>query len=231
MSRSAIHGGCAAFALSLTMACAVRAQSADSTATASDDVTVEAPAPAVETPEAAPHRGKVTRLEPLNPELAEAPYQLAPGPRPFKDRIALSPGYGYLGSERLFTFRLAYHPDRWLGYEASIGHNTGESVHAVLHQLTAILRRPIPGRWQPYVSGGYGMIMVFPGHSLNASPVTKNALAVGGGLEFYIRTDLALRADVRHATVFGRERERDGVVAFNYLQETIGLSFYRSIKP
>ena len=216
------------------MAGGVRAQNADSTS-ATDDAAVEALVPEHDPLDAPrPQRsqpGRHPRLEPLVPELAEAPYRLDPGPRPFKNRIALSPGYGFLGSERLFAFRLAYHPDPWLGYEASIGHNPGESVHAVLHQLTAIVRRPLPGRWQPYVSGGYGMIMVFPGRSINASPVTKNALAVGGGLEFYVRSDLALRADVRHATVFGRERNRDGVVAFGYLQETVGLSFYRSIKP
>jgi hypothetical protein len=73
--------------------------------------------------------------------------------------------------------------------------------------------------------------MVFPGLSLNADPVTKNAVAAGGGLELYIRNDLAIRADVRHATVFGREKDRDGVVAYDYLQETIGLSFYRTIAP
>ena len=171
------------------------------------------------------------QLEALVPELAEAPYRLAPGPRPFQHRINMSPSYGYLGSEPLYAFRLGYYPDSWLGYEATVAHNPGESVHAVLHTVSAILRRPVSGRWQPYVSGGYGMIMVFPGQSLNASPVTKNALALGGGLEFYIRSDLALRGDVRHATVFGREKDRDGVVAYGYLQETVGLSFYRSVRP
>jgi opacity protein-like surface antigen len=104
-------------------------------------------------------------------------------------------------------------------------------VHAVLHTLSAIVRRPFPGRFQPYLAGGYGMVLVFPGQSINASPVTKNALALGGGLEFYIRSDLAIRADVRRATVFGRQRDQEGIVAYEYLQETIGLSFYRSIRP
>lgn len=210
------------------MAGGVHAQTVDSAAVDSSSAAVEA----LDAPRPEPARPiRAARLEPLNPELAEAPYRLEPGPRPFQNRIAFSPGFGFLGSERLFAFRFAYHPDPWLGYEASIGHNPGQSVHAVLHMLSAIVRRPLPGRWQPYVSGGYGMMMVFPGRALNASPVTKNALAVGGGLEFYIRSDLALRADVRHATVFGREKDRDGVVAFNYLQETVGLSFYRSVKP
>lgn len=170
-------------------------------------------------------------LEALNPELASQPYRLAPGDRPFLNRLSVSPGYGFLGSERLFTMRVAYHPSTWLGYEGAISHNPGESVHALLHTVSAIVRRPVPGRFQPYLTGGYGMILVFPGQSLNAAPVTKNTLSAGGGLEFYIRSDLALRAEVKNATVFGRQGNRDGVVAFNYLQETIGLSFYRSIRP
>jgi hypothetical protein len=185
----------------------------------------------VAAPRPAPKPGRRPQLEALVPELADAPYRLDPGPRPFQHRVSMSPSVGYLGSESLFAFRLGYYPDSWLGYEATVAHNPGESVHAVLHTVSAIVRHPLAGRFQPYVSGGYGMIMVFPGQSLNASPVTKNALAVGGGLEFFIRSDLALRADVRHATVFGRERDRDGVVAYGYLQETVGLSFYRSVSP
>jgi hypothetical protein len=75
------------------------------------------------------------------------------------------------------------------------------------------------------------MILVFPGNTLNADAVTKNALTFGGGTEFYIRGDLALRAEVKSATVFGRQAGQDGIVTYNYLQETIGLAFYRSIRP
>jgi hypothetical protein len=172
-----------------------------------------------------------SRLEALVPELAVHPYHLDPGPRQFQYRVAVSPGFGYLGSDRLFAFRVAYNPNDWLGYEASIGHNPSQSVHAVLHGVSAIVRRPLAGRFQPYLSGGYGMVLVFPGQSLNASPVTKNALAVGGGLEIYIRSDLAVRADARDVTVFGRQKNRDGIVAYNYFQPTIGLSFYRTVRP
>ena len=170
-------------------------------------------------------------LEAMNPELASHPYRLDPGDRPFRDRLSVSPSVGYLGSEPLYSLRVAYNPEPWLGYEGSLAHNPGQSVHAVLHTLSAILRRPMPGRYQPYVTAGYGMILVFPGHSLNADPVTKNTLSIGGGLECYIRTDLALRAEVRNATVLGRQAGREGVVAFDYLQETIGFAFYRTIRP
>jgi hypothetical protein len=169
--------------------------------------------------------------EALVPELADHPYRIAPGTRPYRNRLAFSPGYGRLGSKPLFIARVTYHPSAWLGYEWSFGHNPGQSVHAALHQLSAIVRRPFAGRLQPYVSAGYGMMMVFPGQSINAAPVTKNALTYGGGLELHIRGDLAVRADVRHATVIGRERGQAGSVAYDYLQQTIGLAFFRSIRP
>lgn len=170
-------------------------------------------------------------LEALNPELASHPYQLERGPRPFQHRLSVSPAYGYFGSEELYTLRIGYNPDKWLGYEAQLGHNPGQSVHAVIHSVSAVLRYPFPGRFQPYASAGYGMVMVFPGLAVNAKPVTKNALAVGGGLEMYIRSDLAVRAEMRHATVIGSQRDRDGIVAYEYAQGTIGLAFYRSIQP
>lgn len=170
-------------------------------------------------------------LEALVPELAEHPYRLAPGVRPFLHRLSFSPAYGSLGSKRLFAARVTYYPNRWLGYEWSIGHNPGQSVHAALHMVSAVVRRPLAGRLQPYASAGYGMMLVFPGQSLNAAPVTKNAIAIGGGLEVYVRGDLAVRVEIRRATVLGRERDRDGIVTYDYLQQTIGLSFYRSIRP
>ena len=101
----------------------------------------------------------------------------------------------------------------------------------LLHSFSVNLRHPLTGRVQPYASGGYGMILVFPGLATNADPVTKNALTIGGGMEIYIRNDLALRADFKNATVFGRQGNRDGIVAYNYLQETIGLTFSRTIQP
>jgi hypothetical protein len=200
---------------------------ADSTAVTDDGDLADTDSPFTPTASSRPRH----TLESLVPELADAPYRLAPGPRPFLHRLAVTPSYGYLGAERLFSFRVAYNPNHWLGYEGSLGHNPAQSVHAVLHTVSAVFRRPLPGRFQPYGSVGYGMMMVFPGRSINADPVTKNALTFGGGLELYIRSDLALRADVTHATVFGRQQDRDGVVAFDYLQETIGLSFYRTIAP
>ena len=170
-------------------------------------------------------------LEALVPEVAEHPLRIAPGVRPFRHRLSFSPGYGSLGSKRLYAAQVTYYPNTSLGYEWSIGHTPGQSVHAALHMVSAIVRHPFSGRFQPYASGGYGMMLVFPGQSLNAAPVTKNAFAIGGGLEIYIRGDLAVRADVRRATVLGRERDRDGIVAYDYLQQTIGLAFYRSIRP
>jgi hypothetical protein len=174
---------------------------------------------------------RAASLEPLVPEVAAHPYRLEPGPRPYRNRISVSPAWGYFGEDRLFALRLAYNPEPWLGYEASLAHNPGHAVHAVLHTLSAVVRRPFPGRVQPYVTAGYGMMIVYPGRAMNAIPVTKNSLAVGGGLELYIRSDLALRGDLRHATVFGAQRDREGIVAYPYSQGTLGLAFYRSVRP
>lgn len=170
-------------------------------------------------------------LEALVPALADRAYELAPGPRPFLNRLAVTPSFGRLGRERLFMMRVAYNPNPWLGYEAELGHNPGQAVHAVLHRLSLVLRRPVPGRVQPYATAGYGMAVVLPGQSVNADAVTKNMLAMGGGLELYIRDDLALRAEMRRSTVFGRQANREGLVAYDYAEQTLGLAFYRSIRP
>jgi hypothetical protein len=170
-----------------------------------------------------------SKLNHLVPELTGNPYKLAPGPRTFARRLAFSPGYGVLGDQTLYALRLAYNPSEWLGYEASLGHNPGKSVHAALHMLNAIARCPLPWRAQPYVAVGYGMMMVFPGRSLNADPVTKNAVAIGGGFEFYIRNDLAVRTETRWVTVLGHERDHPGTVAYDYAEATVGLTFYRTL--
>jgi hypothetical protein len=185
--------------------------------------------PAAPAPEAAPPARRT--LTPLVPDVAAHPYRLEPGVRPYRNRLSVSPGYGYFGTGTLYTLRAAYNPEGWLGYEAAIGHNPGRAVHAVLHTLSVVLRRPLPGRVQPYLTGGYGMVIAFPGQAFNAVPVTKNAVTAGGGLELYLRGDLALRADLRHATIFGEQRDRQGIVAYQYSQGTIGLSFYRSVQP
>ena len=173
----------------------------------------------------------VNGLEALRPEAARAPFTVSPGVRPFRERLSVSPGYGVMGQDRLFVLRAAYHPTGWLGYEATLGHNPGQSVHAVLHSFGVLLRWPLAGRFQPYGAAGYGMVMVQPGPSLNAKPVTKNALTGGAGLEWFIRDDLSLRSEVRQAAVFGEQRGQKGVVVYDYTQATIGLSFYRSIRP
>ena len=154
----------------------------------------------------------VNGLEALVPDAARAPFALQPGVRPFRERFEVSPGYGSLGQDRLFVLRAAYHPSAWLGYEAALMHNPGQSVHAVIHTFSLLARWPRPGRIQPYATGGYGMVIVEPGPSLNAKPVTKNALSGGAGLELFIRDDLALRSEWREAAVFGEQRGRDGIV-------------------
>jgi opacity protein-like surface antigen len=156
---------------------------------------------------------------------------MSPGARRFEHRLAFSPGYGRLGRERLYAFRLAYSPNSWLGYEAGLGHNPGDAVHALLNTLSVVVRRPFAGRLQPYATAGYGMMLVFPGESLNTDPVTKNALALGAGLEVYVRNDVALRGEMRRTTILGGQRGVEGTVAYDYDEATIGLAFYRDLGP
>lgn len=163
-------------------------------------------------------------LEYLVPELAGGSFHVDPGPRPFLHRFAFSPAFGRLGGEKLYVMRAAYSPNRYLAWEAGIGHNPGESVHALLHTLSAMVRYPLPWRVQPYGTLGYGMILVFPGESLNADPVTENVLTAGGGVELYVRNDLAVRLDARSVAV-------PGDTGYRYGELTAGLSFYRGIVP
>lgn len=165
----------------------------------------------------------------LVPELAENGFAVEPGPRPYLHRFAFSPAFGRLGDEKLYTMRAAFNPNRWLGWEAGVAHNPGQSVHALLHTLSAVLRWPLPGRIQPYGTLGYGMILVFPGEALNAEPVTENALCAGGGLELYVRDDLAVRVDARHLAVPGTDPNSGDATTYAYREFTAGLSFYRGL--
>jgi len=170
-------------------------------------------------------------LEPLVPELDGRSLALPEGVRPYRGRLSVSPAYGSLGAEPLFALRVNYNPSQRLGYEAALGHNPGEAVHGVLHNFGVLVRHPLPGRFQPYVRGGYGMFMVSPGPSINAKPVTKNALLLGGGVECYLRGDLALRVESQLATIVGRGNDGDGTAAYRYAMTTIGLAFYRTVGP
>ena len=165
----------------------------------------------------------------LVPALKDAGFRISEGKHKFKNRISFSPGVGKLGAQDLFSFRLGFSPNTWLGYEIALGHNPASSLHAVLHTFNVLLRSPLPWRAQPYVTLGYGMMTVFPGQAINADPVSKNTLTAGGGLEFYLRDDVALRGEIRGATVVGQELGSAGTVSYSYREYTIGFAFYRSL--
>jgi hypothetical protein len=152
----------------------------------------------------------------LNPEMETGRYTISDDPTRFEHRVAFSPAVGQLGSSDLYAFRASYSPNTWLAYEIAFEHNPAEGLHALLHTFSAQLRYPLKWRMQPYGTLGYGMITVYPGQAINADPVTKNTLTYGGGLEFYIRNDVALRGEVRGATVLGQELGKDGTVAYDY---------------
>ena len=163
------------------------------------------------------------------PSLEDAGYHISDGRKKFKNRISFSPGIGQLGQQDYFAFRVGFSPNTWLGYEISLGHNPVSSLHALLHTFNVILRYPIPWRLQPYASLGFGMLTVYPGQAINADPVSKNTVTAGGGLELYIRDDVALRGEILGATVFGQERGSPDTVAYVYREYTIGFSFYRNL--
>ena len=211
------------FALAFTAA-SVNGAEPDSTQVAAAGASGLGTAPVAQT--AAPSRDG--RLIYLVPELESARYTISDDRDRFRHRISFSPGVGRLGAHDLYSFRASYSPNTWLGYEVAFGHNPAQGLHALLHTFNVHLRYPLPWRAQPYGTLGYGMMTVYPGQAINADPVTKNALTYGGGLEFYIRDDVALRGELRGATVFGQELDRDGTVAYEYREYTIGFSFYRT---
>lgn len=196
-----------------------RAQDADSTAVT--------PAPAVSA--SADSSAAASKSSYLVPELEGAGYRVSRGTERFSHRVSFSPAYGQLGDNQLFSFRVGYSPNTWLGYEISLGHNPADGLHALLHTFNVIVRKPLPGRFQPYGTLGYGMLTVYPGQALNADPVTKNTLTFGGGMEIYIRDDVAVRGELRGATVLGQELNTTGTVAYDYREYTIGFAFYRNL--
>jgi len=198
------------------------AQAADSMEVAAPDTSASADGASAATHE----ESKTTYLV---PELENAGYRISRGPERFAHRVGFSPAYGRLGDNELFAFRISYSPNTWLGYEASLGHNPADGLHALLHTFNVIVRKPLPGRFQPYATLGYGMLTVYPGQALNADPVTKNSLTYGGGLELYLRDDVALRGEMRGASVIGQELNQQSAVVYDYREYTIGFSFYRNL--
>ncbi len=198
--------------------------------TASADTTTATPVvPDTASPAAANSNQDDDELIYLVPSLENAGYRVTNDRNRFKHRISFSPAYGELGSQDLFAFRVGYSPNTWLGYEVSFGHNPASSLHGLLHTFNVILRYPLSGRFQPYGTLGYGMMTVYPGQAINADSVSKNALTAGGGIEFYIRDDVAMRGEVRGATVLGQELHSEGTVAYDYMEYTIGFAFFRSL--
>jgi hypothetical protein len=203
--------------VSLVGAGTARAADTDSTVVAA----------AADTPAAAAVTGN--GLIYLVPEMATDGYHISDDRERFRNRVSFSPAYGQLGNNDLFLFRASYSPNTWLAYEVALEHNPASSLHAMLHTFSVQLRYPLRGRVQPYGSLGYGMMTVYPGQAINADPVTKNALAYGGGMEFYIRNDVALRGELRGTTVLGQQLGTDGTVAYDYREYSIGFAFYRSL--
>ena len=168
-------------------------------------------------------------LEYLVPAMAQGRLQLAPGERPYQGHLGFSTAAGSLGDNRQYLLRLAYYPRRWLGYEATLAHNPASAVHALFHDFGVVLRRPLPWRLQPYLTASYGMMIAFPSGALLTDSVTRNVLSGGGGLEIFLRDDVALRAELRGRRVLDRA---DGeTLHYDYADTSVGFVFYRSLAP
>jgi len=164
----------------------------------------------------------------LVPEMEGRGFSIEPGDRTYENRLGFSPGIGKLGDEPYYAMRVSFNPSPYMGWEAHLGHNPSESVHALVNALHVQLRWPLPWRAQPYVSFGYGMMLVFPGRVFEADPVTENQIGAGIGLEFYLRDDVALRGEYRGTSIVGSSaRQADG---YDYREFTLGMVFYRTIE-
>jgi hypothetical protein len=169
-----------------------------------------------------------SRIEYLVPAMRGRTLALQDGPRPYLRRLAFSPAFGQLGSEPYYLLRLAYNPSRWMAYEAVLGHNPAQSVHSLVHTLNAVVRWPFSGRVQPYLTVGYGMMLIFPGRVFSADPVTANQMSAGGGLEIFLREDVALRGEWKgHRITNGQNDRLSG--GRDYRELSLGLAFYRDV--
>lgn len=166
--------------------------------------------------------------EALVPAMRGGGFALQPGPRPYRDRLGFGAGIGQLGAEPYYALRASFNPSPYFGWEAHLGHNPSEAVHALVNALHVQLRWPLPWRAQPYASFGYGMMFVFPGRVFEADPVTENQLSAGLGLEFYLRDDVALRGEIRGASIVGSS-SREGA-GYDYREFTLGMVFYRTLR-
>lgn len=168
-------------------------------------------------------------VEYLVPAMRGRGLSLAEGPRPYLHRLSFSPAFGELGSEPYYLLRLAYNPSRWMAYEANIGHNPAQSVHSLVHSLQAVVRWPFSGRIQPYLTVGYGMMLIFPGRVFSADPVTANLMSAGAGLEFFLRDDVAIRGEWKgHHITNGQNDRFEG--GREYREFSFGFAFYRDIQ-
>jgi hypothetical protein len=166
-------------------------------------------------------------IEYLVPAMAAGRLALAPGDRPYQRHFGFSIGAGELGGQPQYLLRAAYAPRTWLAYEATVAHNPASAVHALFHDFGLVLRRPLPWRLQPYLTASYGMMVAFPGGALLADSVTRNVLSGGGGLELFIRDDLALRLDARGRRVL--HPAAGGTLVYDYADYSAGFIFYRSL--
>jgi len=149
------------------------------------------------------------------------------GPADPTGHVAFTADAGQFGAQPIYAMRLAFHPSRHLGLEATLAHNPASGVHAALHHFGALV--PVGSLWRlrPFVAAGLGTIQVFPGAAVQADTVTRLALNGGGGVHFFVRDDVALRFEGRSFALLDQQEDNRGTLQFT--QWSAGVTFYRSL--
>ena len=76
------------------------------------------------------------------------------GLRDLTGNLSFTAAAGQFGAQELYSLQLAFHPNRYLGLEATLAHNPASGVHAALHHFGALV--PVGSLWRirPFVTAG-----------------------------------------------------------------------------
>ena len=148
------------------------------------------------------------------PSCAQNPYRLAPGPRPFlNSAVTFSPGVRTSRSRRLVRVPHRLQPElvaRLRGIARA--HNPGQSVHAVINSLTAVVRHPWSGRFQPFSPAATAWSWSCRAETVNAGAGHQECLDLRRWPRAATSAVISRSApDMQQATVFGRQQGHDGV--------------------
>ena len=141
--------------------------------------------------------------------------------------FALFEGDQFLKTSPVYGGAFGYNFDEHFGVELGgsfidSGTRRGNSVdvHTYFYHMDALYHmKPWGGKFQPYLAAGVGgMTFDYEGDVRGKDPVTAFAVNYGGGVEYFIADNFALRGDVRHVITTNG--------GFNDLLCTAGVTVY-----